>query len=389
MPLRDSSPVNLMRRALFAFLAVMAAAATGWLIWRNYYRQPDNRPPPLVKLAPEQMRQLPDPHQPMPPAGSALWCASTHAAWKQLPALLKVPAPVLVAQPELSGWMNRAPDPAAFTPAKSLFSLAGPANAGTIARIHEGVIRQFGEPVVLPLVPGGLEDFIAFARLQVEAKFPVPYANRQGGLRFTDGAGKTTTVRAFGNVPDEGEELLPGVHLQPQVLFADSVTGESAKNPEKDEFAINLSGDAADVEVIVACLPKPASLQSAWEHVKKRTAQFPEERGARSLVGGTLAVPLLGFDAVSSLPDLQGALESPASGRITTAAQMVQFSLDRTGARLKSETWAKFRGGKPPRIRDYLFDRPFLLAMRQRDAGEPFFLLWVDDTAMMSDPGGR
>ncbi len=387
MPLLPAVSINLMRRLLFAVLAVFAAAAAGWLIWRNYYRKPDDRPPALMKLSPEQMRQLPDPRQPLPPRGSALWCASTHAAWKQLPAVLNVPQPLLVAQPELSHWMNAAADPAGFTPAGALFSFAGPANADTVACIHAGVIRQFGEPVMLPFAPGGPDDFIAFARLQVEAKFPVPYANRPGGMKFTDSAGKTSTVRAFGNVPGEGEELLPGVHLQPWVLFADAATEESPGNPEKDEFAINLSGEAAGVQVIAACLPRPATLQSAWKHVEKRTAEFPEERGARHMVGGTLAVPLLGFEALSSLSDLQGALESPAGGRITNVAQMVQFSLDRTGAKLKSETWVKFRSGKPLRVRDFIFDRPFLLALRQREAKEPFFLLWVDDAAMMS--GGK
>jgi len=388
-----------MRRTLLAILAV-AAASSGWLIWRHFQPRPDDSPPPLMKLTPEQIRQLPDPHQPMPPAGSALWCASTHAAWKQLPALLKVSAPVFTSQRELSAWMNTAADPAGYVPAGSLFSLAGPASADTIARIHDGVQRQFGEPVMLPLVPGGPDDFIAFARLQVAANFPVPYANRQGGLPFRDASGKTTTVRAFGNVPGSGEELLPGLSQQPRVLYADPEPKPGgAGKPGTDEFAINLSGNTADVQVIVACVARPAALHAAWEHVEKRSRQCaaelsdaengPPEQRLNAVLGfpvsGRLAVPLLGFEAASYLPDLQHPYESPPGWRINTAAQVIQFSLDRTGARLKAETAISVAAAEMPTNRDYIFDRPFLLAMRQREAAAPFFLLWVDDAAAMSE----
>jgi hypothetical protein len=84
------------------------------------------------------------------------------------------------------------------------------------------------------------------------------------------------------------------------------------------------------------------------------------------------------------MSELQGALESPAGWRMTSAAQMVQFSLDRTGAKLKTETRLMATAAMPRQNRDYLFDRPFLLAMRQREAKAPFFLLWVDDAARMS-----
>ena len=219
-------------------------------------------------------------------------------------------APLLTTQPELSVWLNEAADPAGYVPAKSLFSLAGPANADTIARIRDGVQRQFGESVMMPLTSGGPEDLIAFARLQVAAKFPVPYANRQGGIPFTDGAGHATKVRAFGNVPREGEELLPGLSRQPRVLFADPASVEEG-SAAKDEFAINLSGDEADLQVIAACLPRPSSLHTAWEHVEQRTAKYAAEvaaakdgtredawRAANAFsVAGKLAVPLLGFEA--------------------------------------------------------------------------------------------
>ena len=91
----------------------------------------------------------------------------------------------------------------------------------------------------------------------------------------------------------------------------------------------------------------------------------------------------------SELPDLKGLFESPPGWRMVNAAQIVQFSLDRTGAKLKAETVVVTSMASIPDDRDYIFDRPFLVAMRQRESKAPFFLLWVDDAAMMSAPAAE
>ena len=42
-----------------------------------------------------------------------------------------------------------------------------------------------------------------------------------------------------------------------------------------------------------------------------------------------------------------------------------------------------------PRKRRFIFDRPFLLALKQADARVPYFLLWVGNTELLLPPVER
>jgi hypothetical protein len=38
---------------------------------------------------------------------------------------------------------------------------------------------------------------------------------------------------------------------------------------------------------------------------------------------------------------------------------------------------------RPPALRDCLFDRPFLIALRRADAAKPYFLMWVGNADVL------
>ena len=61
------------------------------------------------------------------------------------------------------------------------------------------------------------------------------------------------------------------------------------------------------------------------------------------------------------------------------AQQDILFRLNRSGAELKSEMRMYTLGGPTY----YLFDRPFLVCLRKREAEHPYFVMWVDNAELL------
>jgi hypothetical protein len=71
------------------------------------------------------------------------------------------------------------------------------------------------------------------------------------------------------------------------------------------------------------------------------------------------------------------------------AKQYIRFQLDESGAVLESEARAMHVGidddpDRPPdRPRQFVFDRPFLLALRQPKSEEPYFVMWIGNVELL------
>jgi hypothetical protein len=67
---------------------------------------------------------------------------------------------------------------------------------------------------------------------------------------------------------------------------------------------------------------------------------------------------------------------------ITEAVQSIRFKLDEKGALLKSESRI---GGAPisPRPKFLIFDKPFLLVMKEKKGTYPYFAVWIDNAELM------
>jgi hypothetical protein len=76
--------------------------------------------------------------------------------------------------------------------------------------------------------------------------------------------------------------------------------------------------------------------------------------------------------------------ENPAPGNfwLGEAFQMIEFKLEKTGAKVSSEARKtdKDKGGHPL---PFHFNRPFLIYMKKRDAQHPFLVMWVDNAELL------
>ena len=109
----------------------------------------------------------------------------------------------------------------------------------------------------------------------------------------------------------------------------------------------------------------------------------------------SLAVPKLNFDLRRDFPELEGLVLKPdASAKIkgplviSKAEQLVRFQLNEKGAILKSEavivmpTGAMAPQFEPP-SHQLIFDKPFLLMLRQKGAPQPYLALWIGNMTLL------
>ena len=317
------------------------------------------------------------PRENLPASGPALWCVTTDAAWQRLRAQLGGVGPVVAHQDALCGWLNSAANNAdTVAPPSTLFTFSGRATPESWESLAKGLAGTFG------IVPGirqpepVADGWIMYAHLKVVAAFAIPYLDTPDDLEFTPEDGVPIRVRAFGTIPRSGTRLPEGLADQP-IVWYDSISvpnRETFLDPSTRQCAINISGADAPVQIIVALMPRPASLHDGWAAVLAE-ARSHEPAPLRS----SLAVPHVAFRSTGSLTPLLGLLTvPPGGGAITAADQVIEFQLDRTGVSLKAETMLKAVTAELP-VPEYHFNRPFLLALKRRDADTPFFLAWITE----------
>src|SRR5262249_4609893 len=150
-------------------------------------------------------------------------------------------------------------------------------------------------------------------------------------------------------------------------------------------------------ELVLALMPRPATLKAAVEHVRQQARQAknsPTMNNFPRLNHEILAVPMLtlgierNFEELVGKPLLNSGWEQ---GSIIRALQAIRFRLDQRGAVLESEAILEtMKSERNPAevIRRFVFDRPFLLYLKERDSSVPYFALWVETPEVMQSALG-
>src|SRR5262249_8977848 len=71
---------------------------------------------------------------------------------------------------------------------------------------------------------------------------------------------------------------------------------------------------------------------------------------------------------------------------IGRAQQTIRYMLNESGARRESEVFLGYatEGPEiPDKPRRFIFDRPFLLMMKERQAQQPYLVMWIDNAEFM------
>ncbi|MBS0265957.1 MAG: DUF1559 domain-containing protein [Planctomycetes bacterium] len=165
-----------------------------------------------------------------------------------------------------------------------------------------------------------------------------------------------------------------------------------------DDFILKVGSGVGRDEILLAKVPPAETLQQTMDAVQQRIAQPHALHTRRSVEAEeTLEIPRLTFSVAKDYFELVGrdlqlkSLTATAFRRIERAEQIIRFRLDEAGGYLESEALISVIGdfgeSEPPaphKIREFVFDRPFLICLTEHQATQPYFAAWIANTEFMT-----
>ena len=311
-----------------------------------------------------------------------LYCCTFRMAWDQLRPAPTKPVDVTPQSP-MADTLNLLSFPAGqLDPAACLGMAVPPSKVG---RINAEMTRRFPGAKGPSTLPTDLPGVVIFAYLRKSLAFAAEFDVLDEPLSFPNGE-TPQKVETFGRKRYSPEADT----IASQVRILDYRTDE--------DFVIELLTESKRDVMTLAKIPAEATLQQTIDVVMQRVAKpNPQHRRPTLEPPESLAIPKLSLNILKSYSGLVGLLVDTGSierdGRIVKAEQGIAFVLNKRGAELESFAEIGVLGDfgdepgppppPPPPIRRFIFDKPFLVLLRESQATEPYFALWVANAELM------
>lgn len=153
-----------------------------------------------------------------------------------------------------------------------------------------------------------------------------------------------------------------------------------------DDFVIsiaNLNGE----DLILAKIPQPQTLAAGIHEVTKRIQDSRVPPKAREVVAEEdFVIPVLELSVFGDFKDELNHPDQPPGTRVIKARQELQFRLDERGAVVQREAAVIGENGEydyEPGTRTFIFDKPFLVMLREAPVKQPYFAAWIGNTDLM------
>jgi len=310
---------------------------------------------------------------------NGLWCAVFQIGWDELKAQSGGLAPVLKPLP-IVDQLNSTPFDGNNLDPDSYKLLTGPADSQSTQVMREQIENVFLE--VNPQLSENNNPLAVriYGALKKSIQFPSELTPMEP-LAFRSATG-IFMVESFGNEnEDAGEE---SATLEDTVYVGDYISD--------DDCIIVLRTEGGREDEIILALVKPeTTLKQCWQTVNERLESPHRNRVASSLRSGeSINIPIIDLNVEHEFTELKDLMVIEAAknfpSRIEKASETIKFRLDERGADLLAQVdivrvLGDFGDGgatfDPKKPRHFIFDRPFLLALREKSASQPYLLCWV------------
>jgi len=373
-------------RFWFWIVGTVLISALGVYLFHSLHEKDTGRPytPPTnsIEVRSEDLRQtvvVPTLDTPIPENHSAIWCSSFVLAWNRLKTDVAKGEIQLKNAEAIADRLNRAEQSEKDLDARDFYAAAGFANDGIFERIQREMRERFPElPAPEFDIPTG--GGVAYGFLRAQVKFDIPFFDNNEKFEFIEANGKRVGVKSFG-IRNKDASSYQQLRDQVEILYPPR--SFEMRKKEIDEFIVDPCKYSKPYQIILASIARKGTLAEAVADVYKKITL--ERANARALAhNDTLLIPSMHWRIDHHFRELEGADKqflnpALAGSSLQVARQTIQFGLDRSGAELASEASIIWKSLPD----DFHFTRPFLIIMKKRDAKEPFFVMWVDNTELL------
>jgi hypothetical protein len=304
-----------------------------------------------------------------------VYCVTFQLAWNELCGRILKGEAKLADMPALAVALNKnikAAVPPVLTGSNHIV-MSGMGKDKIVEKINDRISFSFHgmlEPVNQTV---GDEDVYIYAALIRNFSFVTEYDDilPERRLKFINSFVKFFGLSEFQDRPGKMAEL----KKQTQILKYDEKTGE---------FILRMKSDPLGDELVLACVKPSDTLKKTYDRVALTASRAKTEKLEE---GDSLAIPEIEFNIKESFDSLAGKrLQNKgfSTYSIGGAIQAVSFHLDKTGAKLKSKAEIlAYANGKSHKYRQLIFNKPFMIYMKESKAKAPYFIMWVENSRLM------
>ncbi len=293
-----------------------------------------------------------------------LYCSTFQLAWNQLIDEIIKEEIKLSDDPEISQKLNKRLTGKEDLSDKYYVAMAGYGRDDIVQKINEALEEKFKENA--PTVKENMDprDILAYAFLYKNLEFEEEFEKLE--LSF-----EKEKVQAFGINKNRTDTF----RMAEQVRIIDY------KNA--DDFIVKLKSKSNEDEILLAKIQPKEDLLETIEYVQKRIV---DSQATFLKTEEILKIPNFDFDIKHDYKELIGQYllnEDFTTYYIAKALQNTKFKLNEKGAVLESEAKILLKESCVEETRKFIFDKPFLIMLKEKEAKYPYFVMWSDNTELM------
>jgi hypothetical protein len=303
------------------------------------------------------------------PGRNIIFCSTFQIAWNEMKDTIIKEDILLDEHLDLVYRLNRQLSTREDISGDDYLAIAGFGTDNIAGRINEILKSRFGTEA--PVVDSKYNDddvILAYAFMRKILEFENAFEDFENPLTFHSGD-NPSKVEAFGifNYSDDRHGS-----LRSQV--------EIIEYSHRNDFIIRLKSKHPDDEIILAMTDPGETLLETYEKVNWRIARSERYSSIDELRGNDfLQIPKIDLSIdheYSSLLGLNLLNKGYEKYFVAEARQDLRFTLDESGATARSEAIFAIKKGDDS-FRIMLFDKPFMIYLKKKDASYPYLALWV------------
>lgn len=292
-----------------------------------------------------------------------LWCVTFQLVWNEFMEKLTDGKPVqfVGGNPQIADELNKQIYSKEILSEKSYYISEGKISKSLKRKIEKNLKKKFDEKSdVLDFINWNAKDsYLFYAMLKKEFSYKNPF-DELDSYSFNS---STEKVKYFGVNKASSKKIRDNV----QVLFYDSV----------DEYAVRLLTNEKE-DVILFRTDKNDTFQNYYSLINKKSSL------SKLTKNDNLKIPEINVDKMISYNELTGKKIIGTDYLISQALQTIKFKLDRKGGSLKSEAVISIMNTslmpEEEIVRNFFFDKPFVLFLQEQGKDKPYFAMKVDST---------